>query len=298
MSRVTSVLAPQTGASPDAVWRVAAWVLAQGALLASLLLYFGWARTQRTYAYFGVDLSLLDFASTDYILRSVGSAYMPMLRLGLVLIAGFALHWSLARRPAAAALAHDAVGVLGIALLALGGSALLVPAWSDQIGHWMPNSPAIFYAWLPVTLAAAFALLVYAGTATGRFKESELARVLLVALLVMALFWTVSLFAVYDGRARAQAIERELPNAAEVIVLAQSTLFLTGHGVSVSDLQPAGPGTPVPSRYRRQYSGLRLLMHSGGKYFLLPSHWRRGRDRVAEIPDDGQVRIEILTPPG
>jgi hypothetical protein len=159
----------------------------------------------------------------------------------------------------------------------------------------MPNSPAIFYAWLPVSLAVAFALLVYAGTATGRFSQSELSRVLLVALLVMALFWAVSLFAVYDGLARARAIERDLPNAPEVIVLARSTLFLSGHGVTCSDLRPAGAGPPVPGRYRKQYSGLRLLMHSGGKYFLLPSHWRRGRDRVAEVPDDGQVRIEILT---
>ncbi|MDA0159096.1 hypothetical protein OM076_02365 [Solirubrobacter ginsenosidimutans] len=297
MSQDTSALTPQPGASPEAVWRVAGWVVAQGALLASLLLYFGWARTQRTFAYFGVDLSLLDFANTDYILRSVGSAYMPMLRLGLVAVAGFALHRYLASRPAAAARAHNAVGVLAIALLVLGGSALLMPAWSARIGHWMPNSPAIFYAWLPASLATAFALLIYAGTATGRFKQSELPRALLVALLVMALFWTVSLFAVYDGLARAKAIERELPNAAEVVVLSQSTLFLHGHGVSDSDLVPAGTGKPVPGRYRKQYSGLRLLMHSGGKYFLLPSHWRRGRDRVAEIPDDEQIRIEIVTPP-
>jgi hypothetical protein len=65
--------------------------------------------------------------------------------------------------------------------------------------------------------------------------------------------------------------------------------------VSVSDLELERDGKTVYGRYRKQYSGLRLLMHAGGKYFLLPSHWRRGRDRVAEIPDDGQVRIEILT---
>jgi hypothetical protein len=83
----------------------------------------------------------------------------------------------------------------------------------------------------------------------------------------------------------------------EVTVFARDpyTLFVNGHGVSVSDLELERDGKTVSGRYRKQYSGLRLLMHAGGKYFLLPSHWRRGRDRVAEIPDDGQVRIEILT---
>jgi hypothetical protein len=47
-------------------------------------------------------------------------------------------------------------------------------------------------------------------------------------------------------------------------------------------------------RYRYRYTGLRLLIHAGGQYFLLPRHWVRGRDSLVALPQDGDVRLEIV----
>jgi hypothetical protein len=285
---------PTPPAGPDPVWRLGAAVVGQTALFASLLLFFGWARTKQTFGYFGVDLSLLQLSTTDYVLRSVNSAYNPLLRVGLIVLLAVWLHGRVSRgagrSDVLARRLRLGTQAAGGVLLAIGISALLWSRWSDRLGGWLPQRPALVYAWLPAMLTAGIALVLYGRTlpvrpgVTTRI-ESRLTFVL-VALLVLALFWLVSLLAVYDGQARAVAIARGLPDATQVVLLAQDDLDISGPGVTESAL--AGP------RYRRQFTGLRLLIHSGGKYFVLPSGWQWGRDRVYEIPDDGRVRIELI----
>src|SRR3954454_17851304 len=85
------------GLDGAAMWRLATGVFGQTALLTALLVFFGWARTQATFAYFGVDLGLLDFSTTDYVLRSVNSAYDPLLLIGLVFLTAALLHERLSR---------------------------------------------------------------------------------------------------------------------------------------------------------------------------------------------------------
>jgi hypothetical protein len=272
--------------TPEQMWGAAGRILGQTALLGALLLFFGWARTRATYDHFGVDLSQLELSTTDYILRSVNTAYDPLLRLGLLAFAGIALHEYLARRSRQAPAIRQAIGIAGLILLAIGGSALLLAPWSQLIGRHVPNDPAIAFAWLPVTLASAFALLAYASWTAPSLADSRLISILLVGLFVLALFWAVSLFANYDGRKRAEAIEQGLPRATEVVLLSEQSLAIGGHGV-VS-------GTLKAGKYRHSYAGLRLLVRAGGKYFLVPSHWQHGRDRVFAIPDGSDIRVEMI----
>jgi len=72
-------------------WRLATIVASQTALLTAVLFYFGWARTSTTFAYFGVDVSLLGFSTSDYLLRSVNSAFRPLLFVGLAGVVGTAI---------------------------------------------------------------------------------------------------------------------------------------------------------------------------------------------------------------
>jgi hypothetical protein len=45
--------------------------------------------------------------------------------------------------------------------------------------------------------------------------------------------------------------------------------------------------------YRYRYSGLRLLTHSGGKYFLLPASWRRSNGAAIILADSPNYRFEF-----
>lgn len=279
------------------LWRLATGILGQTALLTALLLFFGWARTQATFAYFGVDLSLLDFSTTDYVLRSVNSAYSPLLMLGLAFLAGTVLHERLRRGVIGgwdAERIRKGVLLLGWALVVIGVVGLLWADWAQQIGSWVPDEPGLGFAWLPATLTAGFALLIYAGALPSRrdsrFRRdrNSLMAFALAGLVVMGLFWTVSLLAVHDGRARARAIERDASALAEVALLSRDVLAIQGPGVDSTPLGLRG------SRYRRSYTGLRLLAHANGKYYLIPLAWRRGRDRVYAVPDDANTRIELI----
>ena len=206
----------------ETVWKLGAAIVGQTALLTALLLYFGWARTKTTYGYFGIDLSLLDLSTTDFVLNSVNSAYNPLLRIGLVVVVGLVVHECVTRSDGRASrIAQIAIVTVGFWLCAIGTSALLWPAWSRQIGRWVPNEPGLAFAWLPVTLAAGFALLAYACTTplvARRLRSPLRLSAVLVGLFVLAAFWAVSLFAVHDGLARAKAIERELPRSTEVVL--------------------------------------------------------------------------------
>jgi hypothetical protein len=273
----------------QAAWKLAGAIVGQTAILTALLLYFGWARTKTTYGYFGIDVSLLDQSTTDFVLNSVNSAYNPLLRLGLVALVALGVHEVVTRsRARASRVTQLAILSLGLALFAIGTSALLWTAWSRQIGHWVPDEPGLAFAWLPVTLAASFALLAYACTTplvAGRLRAPLRLSAVLVGLCVLAAFWAVSLFAVHDGLARAKAIEADLSRSTEVVLVAQQPLAIRGPGVVASDLR---------GRYTRSYAGLRLLKRAGGKFFLLPVGWHHGSGHVFAVPDDGQVRIELI----
>jgi hypothetical protein len=73
-----------------------------------------------------------------------------------------------------------------------------------------------------------------------------------------------------------------------VILYSVQPLGLDGPGVDYTSL-PADP-----SRFRFRYSGLKLLVRSGGKYFLVPAGWssRSGAPTFA-IPDGDDIRVEF-----
>src|SRR3954454_7247864 len=294
------------GLDGAAMWRLATGVFGQTALLTALLVFFGWARTQATFAYFGVDLGLLNFSTTDYVLRSVNSAYNPLLLMGLGLLAAVLVHQRIARSTSerwSPVRIRRVIEAGGWIRLAVGTASLLFGSGASRIGTWVPDEPGLAFAWLPATITAGPPLLLHRPRGGGgrpgpphppgalslrAAPGSPQVVFALAALLVLGLFWTVSLLAVHDGRARAEAIERDPGALAEVSLLSRDALVIQGPGVSATNLR-------LPhARYRRSYSGLRLLAHADGKYFLIPMFWRRGVDRVYSVPDDADVRIELI----
>jgi hypothetical protein len=54
-------------------------ITSQTVLITALLYYFGWARTQASLAYFGLDTSLIAYSTPDYVLRSINVAFRPFI---------------------------------------------------------------------------------------------------------------------------------------------------------------------------------------------------------------------------
>jgi hypothetical protein len=263
---------------------VLAGLASQAVILTAVLFYFGWARAKATYGYFGVDISVLDFSASDYVLRSVSAAFPLLVAIGLAGLAAMIVHERLRPRLAGTAdrLARAATRAGG-ALIAAGltlAVALTGPGGSDFPG--------------PAVLLIGCALIVYGIAIRIRYGSRDEFR-FLVAMTMMAavaLLWTVTAYAFYVGIQVAQEIRAGLPAAAEVTVYSAADLSISGPGISPSRIN-------VPdAEYRFRYSGLRVLISSGGHYFLVPRGWRPGQGTVIVLPaaDSGNIRVEFTAP--
>lgn len=50
----------------------------------------------------------------------------------------------------------------------------------------------------------------------------------------------------------------------------------------------------VDGEVRYRYEGLRLLEHTGGRYFLISDGWTRRYGVLFVVPDDGSLRLELV----
>jgi hypothetical protein len=280
-------------------WRLVGIIASQAAILTAVLFYFGWARASATFGYFGVDVSLLGFSTSDYLLRSVNSAFRPLLLAGVVAILAIGVHQLLVAATERAGdrapgwVRHVPIAAVGLggALAAIALSAIAITDFGAELG-----------VWLPVCLGAGLAVLAYAEYGWPRFRSvdaratphpaRQLRLFFLVGLALMALFWTVSLYAVELGKQRARALTRDLPSATEVVIYAKDRLVLAGPGVRVADVHL------TDSKYRYRYTGLRLLVHAHERYVLLPAGWSRGQGSAYVLRDGDDIRMEFATAGG
>jgi len=270
-----------------AVWRLAGLVLSQTAALTALLFYFGWARSRELYSYFGVDVELLDFSAADYLLRSVNSAFWPLLLLG-VLAVGFTVGHSLVLAGSRSRRMPPIFLAAGVLLVAVGLAGIALADFERRVVIALTTS-----------LTVGFLLIAYADTtwwrrrpassARSRTLEAQLRTFLLLGLAVLGLFWSVSLYALVVGRERAETIHQQLRSRTEMVVFSKDRLSLNGSGLQEIP-QPAG------SRYRHRYSGLYLLAESRGRYFVLPVGWVKGEDTAMVIPETDDIRIDFQAP--
>jgi hypothetical protein len=116
-------------------------------------------------------------------------------------------------------------------------------------------------------------------------------RLLVGALLLVAVFWATTVVANAHGTAAARTIVRNLPFERGAVVYSAQRLQITGRGVSQTALGRD------PTLYRFRYTGLHLLARSNGRLFLLPRGWRHGGDSaVIVLPDDPVVvRLDFLS---
>ena len=269
------------GGSP---WIVARSVASQTAVLVAVLFYFGWASARATWSYFGVDVSLLGFSTSDFLLRSVYSAYQPLLVIGLGALAVLCVHQALLRL---AARGKAPPNLRSVPVIALAASSILAAV--GALGLAVHSVAVALGAWLPAALALGAALGAYADRVWPLFRaagvdeqlgqaprgdkdddDRRLRGFLLLGIAVLGLFWWTGQFAAHTGRVRAQHLADDLPSATEVAVYATRQLAIPHPACVKFD-------TFAPNqKYRYRYTGLRLLLHGAGHYFLVPSCWVRG----------------------
>ncbi len=289
---------PEPVSSPISVLKGFGGVLGPTTLVTALAFYFGWERTDVLLRYFGVDSSLVTFSVQDYLLRGIDGVFTPLVLTFSVVLVGLALHTlvvsTLQRRRHLTILTWLAVVAM------LGGAPLLAGGVSAAV-----QGPQIVVPYLapPLSLGIGVASVSYGvyvfQVARHPGGSSELAPWLTYSLsfsaftlIALSLFWATSAYAQAVGRGRAIVLANGLSAQPEAVVYSRDRL-----GIS-----PTGPVTESTvgdqqAKYRYRYAGLRLLLKSGGKYFLLPADWQERGGTVIILSDTDDIRLGLMTSP-
>ncbi len=262
-------------------------------IVTALAFYFGVQRQAFYTAYFGIDSSLLGFSTQDYLFRSTDVLYRALVLIALAALAALQLHVlitkALARAPACDALrwAARAAGLLSTGFSAFGAVAMF------------RSQPFLFG---PVSLGLGVgvgAYSVHLGRRIGAARKAPARRtreerrlaaastVLVGLLIVLSLFWATKDVAEALGRGSGMLLASHLRGRPSAVVYSGERLLLGGPGVHEEWLDT------TDAVYRFRYSGLRLLVRSGGNYFLLPDGWTRRDGSAIVLPDSGALRLEF-----
>ena len=281
---VTSLLAVLTKVGPPLT------------VVTALLIYFGWARADAQSKAMGVDVSMFGYSTQDYVLRSISTLYLPLL-----VIAGLGLGWLAVDRyltePANPAESRNRLHRMGSFTL-LGGT--------------MAALGAVVWAWarpgrgdlvVPLVVAGGAAVAAYgsrfgdgagpSGLTGGATASSQraLRAVLVGGIVTLALFWELSSYAGVVGRGYAERLARTAGGLPQVTVSSPDPLGVLAPGVTEEAVSVPGPAGSHAVRYRT--SGLRLLVNSGGRVFLLTEGWRPGQGAVIVLPDNDTLRWQL-----
>ncbi|MGW0803389.1 hypothetical protein [Nonomuraea sp. NPDC002799] len=270
------------------MWGILAHIVTPTTFVTAIMMYFGAVRANTMYGRLGVDQSMLGLSIQDYVLRSVTLTIEPLvLVLMVALIAPPAHAWlvrSAGRHRTAATRAIAAAAVLGVAGAVVGILGM---------AGWAGLPPFV----MPICLGLGIFVLVYSAslyrrvdprpTASG--TDQTVRRTVCVALLLVLLLWAVTEFAQLRGREAADRYRMDPGRLPSTVVYAARRLYLEGPGITETTL----PDPQAMFRYR--YTGLRLLIHSNQRYFLLPACWATSPwARAIALPADASVRLEFF----
>lgn len=272
-------------------------VIAPATLVTALTFYFGWARTNSLAFYFGIDPRMFGFSVQDYVLRSVDAVFFPLALILLIALLALWLHSLIVtqlqraeRLPFLRRVAW-AMAFLAFVLLTLG---------IVELARGLPFRT--HYLFPPLTLGLGVAALAYSVYLQQRLADAAsdqseagagppwlaLASVTLVAILiVLSVFWAMAEYAQAVGRGRAQWLAQGLARLPGAVLYSKQRLLIGAAGITEEAIGDAG------SLYGFRYTGLRLLLHSGGKYFLLPEQWTPANGVAVVLPDRDDLRLEF-----
>ncbi len=267
-------------------------IVAPTTLVVALLYYFGWARTSAEAHALGLDDSLFGYSTQDYILRSVSSMFWPLFIGAAAVLGGLFLHgivtsWLGGADPDPQRVRYGRILAGGLVVV---GSVLRV---LGIVGTRVHRPSRFVSLAAPVAVTLTIVALAYAAHLISRYgpgldsgpiaRESRplapMAWSLVIVLVFLSLFWTVSHYAGIRGVDLAAQAADEIPYQPNVTIYSAKRLYLEPPVIE-TDLGD------VNAAYRYRYTGLKLLFRSEHNYFLRPSDPSDPRNIIiAESPD-------------
>lgn len=278
-------------------------IIAPTTVLAALAFYFGREFTTHRALAIGFDPSVLGLTNQDYILRSLDALFVPLGALTLTVLVLSLGHGGLQRLDVSSSRGQHVILFLGIALMVAG--ALFLALGIQGIIGSNPVSSHRWYLLGPLSPGLGMLQLAYGSflvrrSITGTEAVSRTVVFLVGAFLVLSLFWAASAYAGALGRGRGLQVLANVRSLPATTVMSSQRLLLQGQGIHERrvDVVPAtkGPGISVENAgdaFRYQYSGLRLLLRSGGHFFLVPDDYSRTRGRIIMLEESPRVRLEF-----
>jgi hypothetical protein len=275
-------------------------VIAPSTLVIALAFWFGWTLTNARSAYFGIDSSTLGYSTTDYLLRSADAAFVPIAVTLLVILIAIMIH-GLVRHAATTDRGRKAV-VLG----AVGGMILGIVLTLFAIWAMFDSLPvATYYLVPPVILGLGPTFTAYSAWILRHLRAPNEAKAnraavpawersgyaIAAMIVLLGIFWAASLYASALGRGRAENLAENLSSRPAVTIFSVKSLGIDALGVTATRI------TSASSAYKFRYSGLRLLIYSAGKYFLVNDGWSHEHGVAMVIQDAPDIRVEF-TPGG
>lgn len=278
-------------------------VAAPVTVVTAVLFYFGWAYTRAFYDYFAIHHTVLNLSVRDYVLRSINSMLWPLI-VGLTLAALWTWVHRLVVRTLADKHRQPLLRRLSLALGVVGVTCFVTGVVGASVGD--PYTSLLRELLAPLGLAAGVALVAYAGHVYGRASRQPHVAVnsigveprwlrpaglgLVAVLVTINLLWAVTYYADALGRTHGyQLAVRHFSDQPAVVVHSTKRLFLDPFG-GVKE-------TPIGGKdaaYKFRYSNLRLLIQSGGKYFLVPSGYSVADPVVIVLNDNDAVSVQFI----
>lgn len=288
-------------------WAVAA--VPPVTILTAIGVWYGYELALARGRYFGLDPTVIDFSTREYVLRSVVAVLGPML---VLLVAVAALMWwhqavqvalhKLADRPSW----RTSLQVAAIGLVLIGIVLVIEGLRAVRSSTVLPQYPV-----LRSLLVGAGVLAVTYGAWMFRQAGKKLSTTcseprpfvpsravrhwhwagygITAAAVIVSLFWAFSVAAEQRGVNDAAELYRtgfsRLPG---VVVYSSTRLSIDG----VSEVAVGDKG----STYQWRYSGLRLLVRSKDRYFMVPASWTPGTSSALALDEAPGLRFEFQSP--
>jgi hypothetical protein len=283
--------APSAAATSSSGWwsRLITVLLEFGAFT-GLLYLIGWTRTQETYRELGINPSLIQLSTTEYIGRSIDVIFQPMVALlALAVVLALAHRFVMApnlksESPARAKIARRFL--IGVTVLSIAGLALAITAVMAQESVGEP-------LWIlpPAVLVLSAGALIYTGKTLGVLRDDSFGRWMRRALAVfgiVGIIWGSILHAEWVGKQFARDADANLADHPEVTLYSGKRLSISGSGVTPGKISPDN------SRYLFCYQGLRMIIRTGNNYILAPADYEWGSDALYVIPASDDVRLDFM----
>ncbi|GAA3625647.1 hypothetical protein GCM10022200_05000 [Microbacterium awajiense] len=260
-------------------------------VVTALLFYFGYVSTREFFLYFGIDVDLIGLGSQEFVMRSPGALFIPVMVL-LLLSAGLLVGHRMLRRR----LVEEPVAVAGrvVATIAWSGIGLVLGGLLVAFLGPVLADGGVAQLITPVLLAVGAGLCAYAAS-TARARGASLSRtvvVLLVLVMVAGTFWATATVAQWWGRGQARAVASDFTVLPAVVLDTRERLAPGNDAITFHELDV--PDADGGATYGFRYFGLRLLAQGDGRLYLVPDRWSPNASTIVVPYDDVRVRFRFV----